>query len=217
MGAALLVLGFVAAVGAVWAYQHFTERRRTAELAEVARELGFEFVPHGDGQMLAQLNRFPLFTQGRGRRLYNLMRGRSRELEVAIVDYNYVTGHGKQRRTWKLTAVVFRFGGPNLPAFAVQPETLWHKVGAWFGGADIDFPSHPTFSRKYLLKGKEPDAVRALFEPAVLDYFEQSPGLHVQGAGGTLVYYAPSRVRPAGVRDLLEGGFHLLPLFRPGG
>jgi len=214
MGAAIVILGAVAVAGAVWAYHHFAERQRTAALDELARELGFEFAAHGDGQMLAQLNRFPLFTQGRGRRLYNLMRGRTHDLLVAIFDYNYVTGHGKQRRTWKHTAVAFRCDGLNLPAFAAQPETLWHKLGAWFGGDDIDFPSHPTFSRKYHLRGKDATAVREVFAPAVLDAFEQAAGLHVQGAGDTLVYYHPTRVKPAGIRELLEGGFRVLPLFR---
>jgi hypothetical protein len=213
----LLILGgILALIGLVVYLGHRAEKKRAREFEEAAADLGFEFAPWGDPAVLHGLREFHLFSQGHSRKMRNLLRGKAGDLEVAIFDYRYTTGSGKHQRVWNHSVVRFNFGGPGLPAFSLRPENVWHKIGSWFGYRDIDFDTHPAFSRAYLLRGADEDAVRGLFTDAVLEFYEREPGLSTEGAGNTLVFYRHSvRVGPRAVRGFLEDGFRVLALFRP--
>ena len=187
------------------------ENRRRDELRQVAEGLGFEFLPNGDPAFAQSLTGFALFSAGGGGRLSCLMRGTTRDLEAAIFGYTYITtyyeGNESKQRPHHHAVVGFRSGTAHLPAFALRPEGVLDKVTSWFGGQDIDFASHPTFSRQYLLRGPDVDAIRRLFTDRVLDYFEQHPNLYVEASGDRLLLY-----REGG---LLEGP-QVLPLLEEG-
>jgi hypothetical protein len=208
----ILILIVVLAVLAVRA-----ERKRTEALRRAADEMGFEYAADPGEGFLSRYPGFHLFSQGRSPDVRNLLRGKAGGLEVAIFDYSYVTGSGKSRHTWRQTVLAFEIDHADLPAFSLRPEMWFHKVGKWFGYKDIDFDSHPGFSKRYLLRsGEREEDVRALFNDRVLEYFEGHPNVCTEAAGGRLVYYrAQQRVNPAELRTLLEEGFEVLALFRP--
>jgi hypothetical protein len=213
---AILFVGcFLALLGAIAYLSHRAEKKRTEELKLLAQELGFEFAPAGDGDFLQSLNEFHLFSQGHSHKLSNLMRGTSNNLDVAVFDYKYVTGGGKSSHTWNHSVICFRFDGPPLPASSLRPENIWHKIGSWFGYRDINFESHPAFSKIYLLRGEDENAIRALFTQALLDFYEQKPGLSTEGSGNTLLYYQHAvRLEPQAIRGFMEDGFKALGLYR---
>jgi len=211
------VVGGVLLIVAAAAYSaHVAEKKRIESLRQVAQDLGFDFEPKGDAAFLQSLGLFHLFSQGHSKALSNLLRGKAQDLEVAIFDYRYVTGSGKHRHTWNHSVVCFRFGGTNLPAFSLRPENISHKIGAWFGSQDIDFESHPGFSRRYLLRGNQEKAIRELFNTAVLDFYEAKPGLCTEGGGDMLLFYRSGvRAKPEAIRAFMEEGFQVLGLFHP--
>lgn len=192
------------------------ERRRTAGLADAADGLGFEFHPNGDPVLTDRLARFHLFSQGHSARLWNVLRGRTRDLDVAVFDYRYTVGRGKHRRTYSTTVAYFRADDLNLPAFVLRPEGFWSRLGvSLFGRQDINFDTHPAFSKAFLLRGPDEAAVRGVFGEPVLAYFEGQAGVSVEAAGGTLLFYRHAgRVDPADVRAFLTDGFAVLGLFR---
>jgi len=192
------------------------ERKRTVALRRAADEMGFEFTPDPGEGVLSRYPGFHLFTQGRRPDVRNLLRGRAGGLEVSIFDYSYVTGSGKSRHTWRQTVLAFEFDDADLPGFSLRPEMWFHKIGQWLGYKDIDFDTHSGFSRKYVLRSGEEEAVRSLFNDHVLDYYEANPNVCTEGCGGRLVYYrALKRIDPSEVRSFLEEGFRVLALFRP--
>lgn len=206
----------VALIGGIAYRTYRAEQKRTEELQLLAQELGFGFAPQGDSDFLESLNKFHLCSQGHSQRLWNLMRGTSNNLDVAVFDYRYVTGSGKHRRTWNHSVIRFQFQGPTLPTFSLRPENVWHKIGSWFGYQDIDFESHARFSKLYLLRGGDENAVRTLFTDRLLDFYEQKPGLCTEGWGNTLLYYQHSvRLDPQGIRSFMYDGFKVLALYRP--
>jgi hypothetical protein len=77
----------------------------------------------------------------------------------------------------------------QLPPFRLSPERAIEKIATMLGARDIDFSSHPGFSRSYFLVAQNETAARNLFDSAVLDYFDRNPGFHVEGNGDTLVIY----------------------------
>jgi len=215
----ILIVGvLLLAMGVVGFLAYRAEQKRSEGLRRVAEEMGFEYAANGTADGLrAHYPGFHLFTQGRKPDVRNLLRGKAGGLEVAIFDYSYVTGSGKSRRTWRQTVLAFEINDVDLPGFSLRPEMWFHKIGQWFGYKDIDFESHPKFSRMYLLRsGEKEDDVRALFNDHVLEYYESHPNVCTEGCGGRLVYYrAQERVKPADVRLFLEEGFEVLALFRP--
>ena len=103
----------------------------------------------------------------------------------------------------------------QLPAFALRPENLFHKIGAAFSYQDIDFDSHPTFSKQYLLQGAEDEAVRNTFSDDLLAYYEQRKDLSTEGDGDKLLFYRISkRLSPMDIRSFMEQGFALFSLVK---
>jgi len=214
----LLVGLLLLAMGVVGYLAYRADQKRTEGLRRVAEEMGFEYAAAAPADGLrARYPGFHLFSQGRKPDVRNVLRGRAGGLDVSIFDYAYVTGGGKSRRTWKQTVLAFEFDDPDLPGFSLRPETWFHKVGQWFGYKDIDFDTHPKFSRQYLLRsGEREDDVRALFNDHVLEYYEAHPNVCTEACGHRLVHYrAQKRIGPAEVREFLEEGFEVLALFRP--
>ena len=196
---------------------HIYEKKRTEALRKVADELNFEFLPAGEARLTSALSAFHLFNIGRGRRMSNLLRGRAGGIELNIFDYRYTTGSGKSQRTWNETVFAARCQEMDLPQFSMRPETVWSKIGTWFGFKDIDFDSHPTFSRTYYLKGADEEEIRKIFRPEVLEYFEAHAGLNVEGLGDVILYHTTKRRKPEQIRAFMTDGFAILKLFQPGG
>ncbi len=213
----ILIFGGMLLLGVgVWYLNNQMEKRRTERWRQVADEMGFAFDPKPAPGFLSRFPTFQLFTQGHSRTVKNLMQGTALGLELDIFDYSYVTGGGKSRQTWLQTVLAFEIDGTELPSFSMRPESVFDKIGQWFGYQDIDFESHPRFSRSYLLRGQREDAIRELFQDPVLEYFEESTGCCTEGGGNRLVYYrSRQRIAPSKVRDFMEEGFRVLALFRP--
>lgn len=218
----LCVIG-VFALAAAFAF--FVDKKRTDQFKQVARDLGFEFVPQvywsfntkvraADTALFQSLKRFHLFCiSGSSKRLWNLLRGKCNNLEVAIFDY-YTAGTSPRSKAFQTSVVCFRFEGPELPNFSLRPKNDWHKIWSWFGYQDIDFASHPIFSSNYLLRGNDENAIRMLFTAPVLEFYEQNPGLSTEGSGNILLFYRfDVEVRPQGIRSFMEVGLKVLSLY----
>lgn len=190
------------------------ERRRTAQLKEFAEELNFEF--HASGADLPSgVSGLHLFQQGRNSRWKNVMRGTAQNVHVTIFDYRYRTGSGKNSSTRRQSVVCFESDQLRLPNFELRPEGLFHKIGGMFGYQDIDFGDYPKFSSRYLLRGENEDAVRQVFHSAVLEHFESTKHLNVEGRGSVLIAYrAGRRPSPRAIRQLFEDAFGVFSILK---
>jgi len=198
------------------------EKQRTKEFKQVAEEMGFIFYPKGDDMQLrigvtARLSDFHLFSQGRSRKIRNMLHGVSEQLEVGILGYRYTTAGGRSSHTVRQSVIYFRSPELNLPQFALRPENLFHKIGSSLGYQDIDFESDQTgveFSKKYLLQGKDEQKVRELFATEVLGFFEGQDGISTEGGGDQLIFYRRrKRIKPEDVRPFMEEGLEVFRLF----
>ncbi|MEQ8786580.1 MAG: hypothetical protein RIC55_09790 [Pirellulaceae bacterium] len=184
------------------------EKQRREGIQKVADELGLPFFPNGDPTLIAQLGMFNLFSQGRSRKIFNMLHGDTEEIGLGIFDYQFTTGSGKNSNTWKQTVVYFNSPNLNLPQFAMRPQSFFHKIGKMFGYQDIDFDTHPVFSQNFILQGANEASVRALFTPELLTFFEGKTGISLEGQGAHLVFFRHnSRTKPDQLRDLMNEGF----------
>lgn len=214
----LILFGAIAAAAVIGLIvANVLRRRRTDALQRVAEGLGLEFVRRGSGQLAAELGLFTLFSRGRSKKVLNWMHGSGEGREVDLFDYAFVTGHGKSKRTCRSTVVCLRFDGGGLPGFWLRPAGAWDKMKSWFGRAAIIFDMHPQFSRSFVLRGESEPAIRKIFTPAVLEFYEQHPGLSTEALDRTLLFYRTGkRTRPADIGQFLAETFEAQSLFRAG-
>lgn len=205
LGIALAIGGVIALVAFIIYVAWRIEKKRTEALGALAQQLGFSFeaVPPG---LADEHSAFQLFQQGHSRKGKNFMRGEFGGVAVAIFDYQYTTGHGKNQTTWKHTVVRVDSDKLQLPSFICKPEHIFHKLGSVFGYQDIDIEERPVFSKKYLLRGKDEDAIRKVFTRPVCDQFEANLGTNVEGLGSRLLFYNARRCKPENLKTYIGEG-----------
>ena len=193
------------------------EKQRTDQLSRIAEEMGFSFEPDGAAVLTTGLSGLPVFNKGHSKKTKNVMTKMVRETEVTLLDHYYTVGSGKHAQHYRHTVAIFH-GDEDacFPEFQMQPENFFHKIGSLFGYQDIDFDSHPKFSKRYLIRGSNEDAIRATFSQTVLDFFEQHPGKWlVESRANWVAAYNPSRAKPDAIRQFLADTTKVFLLFAP--
>lgn len=187
MGVNLFFWLFLAVMGAVLWYGWAGEKKRREALQRVAGQLGFVYKGDADLAVLGAAHGLRLFSLGSRQTISNLMERQDSDSRSAVFDYRYTTGSGKRRHSTRVTVFLLEKPGMLLPRFYLRPENIFHKLGAAMGYQDFDFTGNPIFSKQYLLQGDNELAVRGLFQPSIVSFFEQNPGWQVEGAGTSLI------------------------------
>lgn len=207
----LIGVGFGLIFYLFWLY----EKKRSKKLRDIANELGIKFSVRGEWSLLSRLTHFQLFSKGDGRKIYNMLHGTTNDVEMAIFDYQYTTGSGKHRQTHTQSVISFQSPLLNLPYFTMRPEGFFDKIAGLVGYQDIDFDTHPQFSKMYVLRGRNEPEIRDFFNDDLLTTLESLARVNVDAGGDQLVVYRPSkRITPQGVRAFMEEGFQIYALFR---
>ncbi len=207
--------------------------QRTKKFTDFAEQMGMEFSVEDEWDIGESLSAFDLFSQS-GVKITNVLHGDSEQLgygedfEVRILEHIYSSGES----TISQTVICFRSPQLSLPDFSMRPEHFFHKIGSVLGYQDIDFESHPTaveFSKKYLLRGKDEQTIRALFTDKVLTFFAAHPDVGnghlpfwhwsqyevcVEGSGDQLILYrAGIGIKPEDIPAFMKEGFEVFRLF----
>ncbi len=208
-----VVLTFVAIAlfigGGIW-YSMYQAKKRREGFIEAAQEMGLQSNPDGDSELFDRFAGFKLFSKGRARKMTNVVLGDSGEVKIAIFDYQYTTGNGKQTRTHYQSVVSLESQQIQCPEFSMRPENMLDKIGGAIGLQDIDFETHPVFSKMFVLKSSNEAGIREYFKPALLEFFETRKGISVEAAPGALFFYRPlKKIRPAEIKDYLAQAYEV--------
>ncbi len=194
--------------GVIWS--HFAEKKRREQLAEAATEMGLSFFPDGNSDLLMQLQSFKLFNRGRAKKMRNLIQGDSGEVKIAIFDYQFTTGSGKNSHTHRMSLAVLQSNQLKCPDFTMRPEGMFDKIGSAMGYQDIDFETHPEYSKLFVLQSSDEDAVRNFFKPSLLEFFEAKKGVSVEAQPGMMFFQRPGRrVKAEQLKDLLGEAYEV--------
>ena len=204
--------------------------QRSKKLKDFAEQMGMEFSVEDEWDIGESLSAFDLFWEAD---ITNVLSGDSEQLgygeefEVTVLDCSYVRsasvlerplGFGGVNKTIVQTVICFHSPQLNLPDFSMRPEEWHHKLRSKLGYQDIDFESHPTaveFSKKYLLRGKDEQTIRALFTDAVLTFFAAHPDkVCVEGSDDQLIWYQPEKIiEPEYIPAFMKEGFEVFRVF----
>lgn len=196
-------------------YNKRKERARTQALQREAATLGWSFSPNAPMNMIPGLERFTLFSHGRGKVIKNFMYGEAQGCKAAVFDYIYVTGSGKSQQTHYQTVVYLEPPNLALPMFALRPENFFNRMLSALGYQDIDFGQRPEFSQQFILRGQDEPAIRQTFEDRVLSFFEGYPGTSVDAGGNQLFFYrAGYRFQPHEIESFVGLGLQAMNLLK---
>ena len=194
------------------------EKRRSKKLKDFAEQMGMEFSVEDEWDIGESLSAFDLFWEAD---ITNVLYGDSEQLgygeefEVRVLECAHDDGGDTRVHQ---TVIYFHSPQLSLPRFGVRPEEWHHKLRSKLGYQDIDFESHPTaveFSKKYLLRGKDEQTIRALFTDAVLTFFAAHPDkVCVEGSDDQLIWYQPGKIiEPEDIPAFMKEGFEVFRLF----
>ena len=188
-------------------------QRRIKGFEKVAQTFSFNFYPKDDGLILSDLGDFGLFSEGR-KKVTNILQGKIHHTQVSVMDYRLSTGSGQNSFVQNQTVLIFDSKALQLPHFLMQPENVFQKMVGALGKGDINFSTHPTFSKHYHLKGQDFLAIRNLFNEKILNYFEIHQGWKMEGKDHRLVLFrAGKRVKPEELPAFLKQGQEILQHF----
>jgi hypothetical protein len=211
----LIFAGIAGLLLAGGAWNHWQTQQRRKALSELADALGLSFQGEDNTSLWDEFAGLPLFTQGRSKTVSNRIQADTDEVSLSLFDYRYTTGSGKSSQTHRQTVACFQSPQLNLPQFEIRPQSLLHGIGKVFGVQDIDFASHPRFSKSFLLRGAHEQAIRRLFTGPLLSFLETQPQITIEGRGHQLlVYRAGKRVNPEQIRDFMGEAFAAFRQFR---
>ncbi|WP_146462473.1 hypothetical protein [Rubripirellula tenax] len=171
-------------------HQKKKEEQRRTTLGEVAQELNLVFQEFPTGLSLAtRLSPLPQFAIGRKQQITNLLVAETSDVCINLFDYQYTTGHGKNRRVHRETIAAVLATDLKLPTFHLRPEGTLDRLGSMIGMQDIDFHDHPEFSNAFVLKADNEASVRELLDRPLLDHFASRPGISFEATNGLFVYF----------------------------
>ena len=205
-----LIIGLIVVIG-VYSWQKEKERTQALQLA--AGQLGWSFAASAPLNMITGLERFALFNQGHSKQINNFMYGEASGIKAAVFDYVFVTGYGKHRQTHYQSVVYLEPSYLSVPNFSLRPEGFMHKVFQAFGYQDIDFGQRPEFSKQYILRGPDEQAIRRTFNDGLLSFYEKYPGTCTDGGGNQLfVYRGGYRFQPQEIQSYVGLGLNVVNL-----
>ena len=210
----LTAIGPILIVGVLIYIFWIKEKKRTKELSLLAASLKLNFSHKDNEGLFDKMNKFHLFSVGHSKRIKNLIEGDVNNAELSIFDYQYTTGGGQHSHTCRQSVFCIRSPKLCLPYFSMRPEGIFHKIGGAFGYQDIDFKSHPEFSKKYLLRGENEESIRQLFNKNLLKNIESQQKISIEGGGNQLAFYRhKKRIKPDDIESFMDEGFCFFKLF----
>ncbi len=204
----LTILGVASVIGTIIGLAIYFERRRTTLITEHGTALGFSVQMVMPGELDGFSGSTKLMNTGRGRKAFNILRREVPPLDVVLCDFRYTVGSGKHSRTIQQTIAIFRSPRLQTPTFTISPEGFFSRIGAMFGGQDIDFDDSPAFSRKFVLKGSNEEAIRAFLTPERRDLLTTFDRLCMEVFPGCMYFWFDGkRTPPAQLQQFFEQAF----------
>ena len=99
---------------------------------------------------------------------------------------------------------------PNVPVFTLDREGLLEKLYSLAGYKDIDIKNHTDFSKRFYLRGEDPQKIRALFSDQLVRFFESNSYYHVESSRDGLLIFSKERIASIKeIKALLDFGVRL--------
>lgn len=165
-----------------------TNRQR--DLEKLATQLNWEYLPKIDSNPKG-LNQF-LFFESKVIN-YSVNKVQNKKSSFLVFDLAYSEGAFITKEDLKATFLLFE-SPIKLPVFVLDKEDLRTTIYQWVGFNDINFDNNPDFSRRFYLSGNDKKAIRKVFTPELIYFFESHPIFHIESNGSHLLIKGKNRL-----------------------
>jgi hypothetical protein len=133
------------------------------------------------------------------------------DLLLRVFEFSHGDGEG----SGLIHSTVATMDSPllRLPAFILTPASLVTRATKFVGFEGLSFPEHPTFDKTRHLAGEDEPALRRIFNPAIIHYCEEHPGLTIEAQDQRLLVHRQQRLKAELFRAFLDEAKDLLGLF----
>lgn len=117
-----------------------------------------------------------------------------------ISDITFDEGAMLSKEVYKTTVQLVHLNR-EIPRFVLEQEGIFDKIFdrvMSINSQDIDFVSHPIFSKKLKLTGEDEQAVRGLFTSDLIEFLESEEIYHIECNGNALIIFKSLRISNTG-------------------
>ena len=163
---------------------------RQNNLKSLANQLNWEYHSKIDSNPRG-LNRF-LFFESKVIN-YSLNKLKNKKESSHVFDLSFSEGAFITKEDLKATFLLFK-SPVQLPVFVLDKEDLRTTLYQLAGLDDINFDKYPDFSKRFHLSGNDRPAIRKVFTPNVIFFFESHPFFHIESNGNHLLIKGKDRL-----------------------
>lgn len=124
---------------------------------------------------------------------YKINSIQKKDRSFSIFDLSFSEGAFITKEDLKATFLLFKTP-KKLPVFALDKEDLKTTLYQWAGFDDINFTHYPDFSKRFHLSGNNESAIKELFTPELIYFFESHPFFHIESNGNTILIKGKDRL-----------------------
>ncbi len=161
---------------------------------------------------IRELDQFDYFKKHPIEYTSNVIHGQYKDLNVKweISDMTFVSGAFIEKKELHTTEHLIKLP-VTLPPFILSKEMLYDRLID--KKLDIDFKNATQFSKNFLLKSPQQQAIRELFTPEILAFFEQNNVYHIECNGNQLVIFKNMRLASVDeIKELVDYSYKLCKL-----
>jgi len=201
-------------IAAVAVISHRMEQKRRLALKTWALSRGFRFASAKNRSLARHFPDLQILHRGHSRFARYVMTGDHEGRKLWAFDYQYTTGHGKNRHTHNLSVVIIKSTHPLLPLL-IRRENVFDKLGEFVGLDDIDFES-AEFSRKFYVKSPDKRWAYDVIHAKMMDYLLANCRQTIHFDGQHIMVRGNRRFDEQGYAaavDLIHGMYELFPAY----
>ena len=117
----------------------------------------------------------------------------NKSLDWEICDLTFDEGALIDMEVLHTTAGWFELPG-KIPRFTMEKEAIFDIILDLAQHEDIKFPENKTFSEKYLIKGKNREAIKSFFTDDLMEFFLKNTIYHIESSGNNLLIFRHIRI-----------------------
>lgn len=179
---------------------------RQLELQKIAHLTKMEFHPEQVYNKL-RFKVFPLFKGVKIKKMENRLLVRQEDVIMDTCDVSFVEADLTQHH-YDITVLCLHHSYLEIPDFVMEKEGLVSKYAS-----DINFDSHPLFSKSYYLKGDKEEAIRKFFTEELLSFLENNTMYEMEARHNTILIHGAKRIlSPKEMTHLIDFGTKILEI-----
>ena len=197
----LIIAGFIVLAIVIAVISYISARRRREAMAAVAAKLGLYFEPakRDITRRYGFLNKLRV---GSNRYAFNMLSGNYQGHDVAVFDYHYRTGSGKNTQHHYISFFILHLPA-YFPELVIGSEGFFSKIGQALGYDDIDFESYE-FSRKFCVRSPDKKFAYDVCNARMIEYLLSNTDLIIEIEGEVLAVSFSSRLEPEQIEPNLN-------------